>query len=187
MFWGKWPCPPLHFAALWWWTWGFPGSVVKNLPAMQVMQGAWVQSLGQEEPLEKKMAIHSSILAWFQRATVHGVAKHWTQMSTHACHDGGFTFLYPENTQWESIGSVRNKPLSSLGGSWWYNAKGNPRSFRVQIIHQYKQPSWCCSEGPRKTNSWQSYGLPVCMPSLICLYLPDPWSENNSNYPFFPS
>ena len=35
--------------------------VVKNLPAMQE---TWVQSLGQEDPLEKGMATHSSILAW---------------------------------------------------------------------------------------------------------------------------
>ena len=34
---------------------------VKNLPAMQE---TWVQSLGQEDPLEKRMATHSSILAW---------------------------------------------------------------------------------------------------------------------------
>ena len=34
---------------------------VKNLP---VMQEIWVQSLGQEDPLEKEMATHSSILAW---------------------------------------------------------------------------------------------------------------------------
>ena len=34
--------------------------LVKNLPAMQETQ---VQSLGQEDPLEKKMAIHFSILA----------------------------------------------------------------------------------------------------------------------------
>ena len=27
-------------------------------------QEMWLQSLGQEDPLEKKMAIHSSILAW---------------------------------------------------------------------------------------------------------------------------
>ena len=33
---------------------------VKNLPAMQE---AWVQSLGQEDPLEKKMATNPSILA----------------------------------------------------------------------------------------------------------------------------
>ena len=35
--------------------------IVKNLPAMQESQ---VQSLGQEDPLEKGMATHSSILAW---------------------------------------------------------------------------------------------------------------------------
>ena len=34
---------------------------VKNQPAMQE---TWVQSLGQEDPLEKEMATHSSILAW---------------------------------------------------------------------------------------------------------------------------
>ena len=37
------------------------GSEVKNPPAMQEMQ---VQFLGQEDPLEKGMATHSSILAW---------------------------------------------------------------------------------------------------------------------------
>ena len=35
--------------------------MVKNLPAMLEI---WVQSLGQEEPLEKEMATHSSIHAW---------------------------------------------------------------------------------------------------------------------------
>ena len=34
---------------------------VKNLPAMQEI---WVQSLGQEDPLEMGMATHSSTLAW---------------------------------------------------------------------------------------------------------------------------
>ena len=34
--------------------------MVKNLPAMQK---TWIQSLGQEDPLEKGMATHSSILA----------------------------------------------------------------------------------------------------------------------------
>ena len=35
--------------------------MVKNQPAMWE---TWVQSLGQEDPLEKEMATHSSILAW---------------------------------------------------------------------------------------------------------------------------
>ena len=40
----------------------FPGgSLVKNLPAIQE---TWVHSLGREDPLEKEMATHSSVLAW---------------------------------------------------------------------------------------------------------------------------
>ena len=35
--------------------------MVKNMPEIQEI---WVQSLGQEEPLERGMATHSSILAW---------------------------------------------------------------------------------------------------------------------------
>ena len=34
---------------------------VKNLPAVQ---GTWVRSLGEEDPPEKEMATHYSILAW---------------------------------------------------------------------------------------------------------------------------
>ena len=37
---------------------------MKNLPAMQETQATQVQSLGQEDPLEKEMATYSSILAW---------------------------------------------------------------------------------------------------------------------------
>ena len=41
---------------------GFPGgSVIKNPPPVKEM---WVRSLGQEDPLEKEMATHFSILAW---------------------------------------------------------------------------------------------------------------------------
>ena len=35
--------------------------MVKNLPAIREI---WVRSLGQEDPLVKGMATHSSILAW---------------------------------------------------------------------------------------------------------------------------
>ena len=35
--------------------------MVKNLPTMQ---DTWVRCLGQEDPLEKGMATHSSVLAW---------------------------------------------------------------------------------------------------------------------------
>ena len=46
-------------------TEGFPsGSVVRNPPVMQEVQETWVWSLGGEDPLEKGMATHLSILAW---------------------------------------------------------------------------------------------------------------------------
>ena len=35
--------------------------IVENLPALQETQ---IQSLGREDPLEKRMATHSSIFAW---------------------------------------------------------------------------------------------------------------------------
>ena len=55
---------------------------VKNLPAMQE---TWVRSLGWEDPLEKGMATHSSILAWKVPRTEEpdglqsmGITKSWT-------------------------------------------------------------------------------------------------------------
>ena len=57
---------------------------VKNLPTIQE---TWAQSLGQEDPLEKGMATHSSIPAWRipwteepgKLHTVHGVTKSRTR------------------------------------------------------------------------------------------------------------
>ena len=66
---------------------GFPSSSdgkKKNLPAMQETQ---VWYLGREDPLQKEMATHSSILAWripiwgAWQATVHGITKSWTQLN----------------------------------------------------------------------------------------------------------
>ena len=55
---------------------------MKNLP---VMQEIWVQPWGWEDPMEKEMATHSSVLAWKipwieepDRLIVHGVAMSWT-------------------------------------------------------------------------------------------------------------
>ena len=43
----------------------FPGgSLVKNLPAMQEVQEKQARSLRWEDPLEKGMVAHSSVLAW---------------------------------------------------------------------------------------------------------------------------
>ena len=38
--------------------------VAQRLKRLPAMQETWVQSLGREDPLEKEIATHSSILAW---------------------------------------------------------------------------------------------------------------------------
>ena len=65
--------------------------MVKNLPATQE---TWVQSLGWEDALEKGKATHFNILARriprtekeALKATVHGIAKSWTQLSDFHLH-----------------------------------------------------------------------------------------------------
>ena len=58
--------------------------VVKNLPAMRETQ---VQSMGWEDPLEKGMATHSSILAWTIPWTEEpgGLQFMWLQRVGHDC------------------------------------------------------------------------------------------------------
>ena len=61
----------------------FPGGSDGKESAMQKTR---VQSLGQEDPLEKGMATHTSILAWRISWTedlggLYGVAKSWTCLS----------------------------------------------------------------------------------------------------------
>ena len=57
--------------------------MVKNVPTRQEI---WVQSLGQEDPLEKGMAIPFSILAWKipqTEGTVHGIRLRKTNYPTY--------------------------------------------------------------------------------------------------------
>ena len=54
-------------------TWSsLVAQTVKNPPAMQE---TWIPSLGWEDPLDKGMATHSSVLVWRIPWTVHGVTK----------------------------------------------------------------------------------------------------------------
>ena len=56
--------------------------VVKNRLPGQETQETWVPSLGQEDPLEKEVATHSSILdwkiPWTEEPIIHGVGKSQT-------------------------------------------------------------------------------------------------------------
>ena len=93
------------------------------------MQETWVQSLGQEDSLQEEMATHASILVWEipwteepGDATVHGVTKSQTRLSTIASqfsHDPSFASVPPPGPQ---------HPLSTypLRCGFWFE---HPRSF----------------------------------------------------------
>ena len=81
--------------------------MVKNLPAMQE---TWVQTLGWEDPLEKGMATHSSILGILENsmdrgarwATIHGVVMSQTRLSnshtythTEGCQNWQIKYMKP--------------------------------------------------------------------------------------------
>ena len=66
---------------------------------MQETQETWFQFLGQEDPLEKEMATHSSILAWeipwtegARQATVYGIAKSRTDQLSVCTHTHMHTY-----------------------------------------------------------------------------------------------
>ena len=55
------PSPALFLHLLWCLWASLEAQMINNLP---IVQETWVRSLGREDPLEKGMALHSSILAW---------------------------------------------------------------------------------------------------------------------------
>ena len=83
---------------------GFPNGLdIKNLPAVQETQKTWVWSQGWEDPPEKEMATHSSILAWKITWTeepggqlftgLQRVRHNWAHMHTYMWN-AIFVFLY---------------------------------------------------------------------------------------------
>ena len=75
---------------------------VKNLPAMQEMP---VWSLGQEDPLEKEMATHSSILAW---------ETPWTKQ--------------PDGLQSRGLERIRHNLVTEHAHTFWVSAKAFGRA-----------------------------------------------------------
>ena len=64
--------------------------VAQVVKSLSTVWETWVRSLGWEDPLEKEMETHSSIIAWKIPWTkslayyIHGVMKSWAQLSMHA-------------------------------------------------------------------------------------------------------
>ena len=117
---------------LWLLLFAFPRLVaqtVKNLPAMQETQ---VRSLGWEDPLEKGMATHSSILAWRIPWTDPGVAKSRTRLRDYCFL---FTFFLSQDESWVSGFWLPDSPhpfLPGLPGT--FQAPGAPESTLLDIL-----------------------------------------------------
>ena len=91
------------------------------------MWETWVQSLGWEDPLEKGMATHSSVLAWRThmdrgtwRAATHGVAESPTQLSAQSLLSKGLSRVFSRTTVWKHrFFSVLPSLLSICHNSTW--------------------------------------------------------------------
>ena len=95
---------------------------VKNLPAVQE---TWVQSLSWEDPLEKGMTTHSSILAWripwteepggLQSMGLQGQTRLSDFHFPHVQSTNSATLLYPQNIsrRWPLLTTSQGKPPSS--------------------------------------------------------------------------
>ena len=108
--------------------------MVKNLPAMQ---DTWVQSLGQEDPLEEGMASHSSMPPWripqtgepgLQSMRSQRVRQEWTRM--HAMLNLGQVARHPHHPKTEPIKAVnllshstRSPVTRNLLSLWFYYSR----------------------------------------------------------------
>ena len=110
--------------------------MVKNPPAVRE---TWVRSLGWEDPLEKSMATHSSILAW--RIAMHREAW-WATYSPWGCKELDTTEWLTQSCNagaMEDVGSIPGSGRSPGGGNGdplQYPCLGNPmgRGARLQSL-----------------------------------------------------
>ena len=104
---------------------------VKNLPAMQE---TWVWSVGQEDPLEKEITIHSSILAW-RIPWTEEPGRLWYMGSQKVGHDWVTnTFTPSDNT----ANGDRDKECQLTAGKIHWRREGNfPEAWGVEATPSY--------------------------------------------------
>jgi len=161
------------------------------------MREAWVQPLGREDPLEKGMAIRSSILTWeipmdigSRWATAHGVTKSWTWLSKQNTQNnkGKEMHLYWYTLQFSSAQLLSRVRLFSTP---WIEARQASLSFTnsrsslkltsIESVMQYSHLILCCS----------LLLLPPIPPSIrvfsnestLCMRWPKSWSFSFSIIP----
>ena len=124
---------------------------VKHLPAMQE---TWVQSLGQEDPLEKEMATHSSSLAWkipwteepgrLQSMGSQRVGHDWaTSLSLSWCQGVVLNLFHVLLLKLTEVDFTIIAPFSSWGHINLFAQSTTTNKFRLKIQAQFNLPvSW---------------------------------------------
>ena len=122
--------------------------VAQRLKRLPAMRETWVQSLGWEDPLEKEMATHSSVLAWRIPGTgepgglpsmgSHRVRHDWSDLAAAAAADW-FWYLVMDREAWRD--SVHGVAKSRTRLSSWTELKWNKldRERQISVGIFYKQ------------------------------------------------
>ena len=139
---------------------GFPMvQWVKNSTAMQEIQEIWVWSLGWEDPLEKGMATHSSILAWRTIGAEKpcGLQSLWSQRLrqnwSHWAHSQRTHQVVPvvKNTS-ANLGDLHSTP------GWGRSPRegnGNPLQYSCQENSMNRRTWWASVHGFTKSrHNW---------------------------------
>ena len=117
--------------------------MVKNLPAMQE---TWVQSLSGEDPLEKGMATHSSILAWKipQTEEPGRLSSMVLKRAGHNWVTNTSIINHRMDRRLCVTGSLRRSPetVTALFANWPYsNIKLKVKKKKIQIVLWIKSPN----------------------------------------------
>ena len=126
------------------WRASLVAQTAKRLPAMQE---TWVQSLGWEDPLEKEMATHSSILAWripwteepgrLQSMGLQRVGHDWvTSLHFTSLHFCGWTF---------DLLICTEKDVYSAGFGWnvlYISIKSSALMYYIRPVFRYWFSIW---------------------------------------------
>ena len=145
---------------------------IKNLPSMQKM---WDQSLGQEDPLEKGMAVHSSLLTWripwteepsrLQPMGLQRVGHDWATdtTTTTICFIGS---LWGQMSHWMGKNFKTHKVLSTFRESLWLCYSHPTKAAAVGKTASSSSAKWPMTgttvmlsnrHGRRETVSWKSF------------------------------
>ena len=126
--------------------------VAQRLKRLPPTRETWVQSLGREDPLEKEMATHSSILAW---------RIPWTE----------------EPGRLQSMGSQSRTRLSDFTSPQWLFTECTASKYvsrASEIIWVWK---WWKLNHFASGHCWLSSGLRLILNSLCMLHHPSVWQE----------